>query len=336
MKFCNRQKATSILTVLILVGCNSENAFILDEDADLNQLLASGALYQIDISPSGSTSYLPVQYSAIGKFDGGQEADITSYVTWSTLDNSVAIIDASGNATPVYVGNTNVVASYQGITSDEVTLTIVDTLVCGHVLGLSLSTSSNGGINNNDTNNAAGNCLKVREITGSDDGKTKWMTSSPSLTFVSGLGYTSDTTASNSGDTYFNISTENGSSGPSGDFVLFSQEGQGVVNPGAGDDSIAGVNGQYDRWCQKLASLSFAGESNWRRATIQELIDLDDSVGDPTGGIYSATGWPNLTYYWSKSVELVSEFSFAHYRLDYESSDTPNHAGYATCVTTLD
>ncbi|WP_146068394.1 hypothetical protein [Vibrio hyugaensis] len=86
-------------------------------------------------------------------------------------------------------------------------------LVCGELNGL-----PDSGLNDKGLNNAAGVCLKVREIVDPIDGSLKRFTSTPSKATVEALGYTISDSMYNDGMTYAGIS-------PWEPFALFRQDG---------------------------------------------------------------------------------------------------------------
>jgi len=57
------------------------------------------------------------QFTALGSYDDSSTADLTSTVTWSSSNVAIASIDASGLATGILAGTTNITATKDGITS---------------------------------------------------------------------------------------------------------------------------------------------------------------------------------------------------------------------------
>ncbi|WCE28776.1 hypothetical protein [Vibrio sp. SCSIO 43137] len=338
MYFSNKSAFLLTFSVMVLFGCESEGVFTAGEN--IKQPASSAAkLFYIDVTPRTTLTSFPVQYTAIGKYDDGTEADISGLVNWNMVTPNVASFTPEGLARPKGVGVTKITANLDGITSDEVSLTVRQSMVCGHQLGNFLDTGPNGGINDTDLNNAAGNCLKIREVVDPDDNKTKWFTSTPSDVVMAELGYIEQHNATNSGDSYaFDWQNTN----PTGRFALFRQDGENVTLPGDGNDADAGVGGQYDRWCKKLSALNFAGQSNWRRATIEELFALNVT----RNGV--DFGWPNDPGYFSAT--LFGEAPLQdHYRILYIELDLPDDfavcnspaanaasAHYASCVSKLE
>ncbi|ALR95737.1 hypothetical protein AT730_26235 (plasmid) [Vibrio alginolyticus] len=174
------------------------------------------------------------------------------------------------------------------------------------------------GVDDTDPENAKGFCLKIATGEGG-----KWYTSSPSAAVMEGLGYTQENAYENTGDTYASLEVENGVYGPvGGEFATFRQDTPGVEKDG--------VDGQLDRWCQKLNARLFAGKRNWRRPTLTELYDLHDAN---LPGLYQTKGWPTVEEYWTEDERPAAYFATVDLK-DGESDEA--HIGnsqYASCVS---
>ena len=285
------------------------------------------------IGTEESTELKAYAYYSYGK----EPLDVTESVTW-LVEPAEGESDTYGVTVEVGSGVAMVTSSTQG---GVVKVTATD--------GAGNSNSSvvtvrfelpmcGDGVNDADMANATGVCLKVAA-----DVDENWFTSSPSVAVMDALGYKGpgpepdgDPTAdseTNSGDTYASTYTEDGSYGPiDGVFAKFRQDGNGVIDPGEGNDAHAGVDGQFDRWCQKLASLNFAGKNDWHRPTKDELVGLYSSVGD---SLWDARGWPTYNYYWSARVN-GSYYDSVHLTNGVVNSYDPSgefHVGYASCVS---
>jgi hypothetical protein len=95
--------------------------------SDTSQLTVTpGTLTGITVTPVNPSipTFLTQQFTAMGTFSDGSYLDISATVNWSSSNTSVATIAAGGLATPVSSGNTNITASYSGITSAASTLTV--------------------------------------------------------------------------------------------------------------------------------------------------------------------------------------------------------------------
>ncbi len=194
-----------------------------------------------------------------------------------------------------------------------------------------------GAIDDKSPVNAVGNCLKVRAILDSSDNKSKWFTSTPSLKVMNALGYIKQDDADNTGDSYAELFKEDGISGPIAQFARFRQDGKDMIEESTPNDGSYGLNGQFDRWCKKLAKLEFAGKTNWRRPTEGELYQLVSYEYIDDADMFSRFGWPVRNYYWSSSYRS-SEYMPTQIRvvpLDGYSSITyfADYPAYASCVS---
>ncbi|WP_064605026.1 Ig-like domain-containing protein [Photobacterium sp. J15] len=267
--------------------------------------VTNAEVISIDVTPEAPTlikgTALPL--NAMATYSDQTTADITSDVSWSADDTSVATVTSEGVITGLEAGASIITAQLDDIYSNSVNVTVTDPLVsvtvCGNISGKPFDRSLGGGINDSDKTNATGNCLKIREINDTTDGKVKWFTSSPSLAVVNGLGYTINDGKYNSGDTYARAWVEKREEyGPAGTFALFRQDGQMVAPPGWRTDEVPGTNGQFDRWCQKLSAITFANHSDWRRPTLKELSALFEYDNENNLSMYERFGWPAESY-WS-------------------------------------
>lgn len=81
----------------------------------------------ISVSPSYPASLakgLTQKFTATGYYLNGSTLDITSSATWNSVSPTVATVDTSGLATGTGVGSTNITASFGGVTSTFVSLTV--------------------------------------------------------------------------------------------------------------------------------------------------------------------------------------------------------------------
>ena len=65
------------------------------------------------------------QFTALGSYSDGNMTDITSLVTWSSTETDVATISASGLATGLKPGQTDISATLSGVISNDITITVV-------------------------------------------------------------------------------------------------------------------------------------------------------------------------------------------------------------------
>jgi len=83
-------------------------------------------LTTIEVSPSSVTLNVgdTQQFTATGNFDDDSTADLTSTATWESSIITVAAVDASGLATGVAVGTTDITATQDGVTSNTASLVV--------------------------------------------------------------------------------------------------------------------------------------------------------------------------------------------------------------------
>ncbi|WP_348224506.1 DUF1566 domain-containing protein, partial [Vibrio parahaemolyticus] len=150
------------------------------------------------------------------------------------------------------------------------------------------------------------------------DNKLKRFTSTPSKAVMDALGYHLDDSGTNAGQSYARTYKETGSNGPSGgEFARFRQDGDGTAG-----------GTQHQRYCQNLADMDFAGRSDWRRPTKDELVSL---YGE-SGHMWTEFGWPAYYYYWSETP-----FGGNYYHVNLNSGNvssvSPSLAYYGSCVS---
>ncbi|TNZ88008.1 hypothetical protein CGK40_22980 [Vibrio parahaemolyticus] len=149
---------------------------------------------------------------------------------------------------------------------------------------------------------------------------------------MNALEYTIDDSETNGGDTYASTHTEDGTLGPvGGTFARFGQDGATAINPADGGD---GLNGQFDRWCQKLNALEFGGKTTWERPTAPELSAFYQKYEDEGAedGLWSARGWPTDFTYWSSTVN-GSNYNSVELLNGFVGNRSPGDETYASCVS---
>ncbi|TNZ88069.1 peptidase, partial [Vibrio parahaemolyticus] len=190
-----------------------------------------------------------------------------------------------------------------------------------------LPTICGGEVDDTDPTNAVGNCLKV-----ATDSAGQWLTSTPSIAVMNALGYAVDDSETNDGATYAATYTESGTYGPvDGVFAKFRQDGATAINPADGGD---GSDGQFDRWCQKLNTLEFGGQTTWRRPTWLELMAFYQKYGDEGAefGLWSARGWPTDFTYWASTSSNPSSYDSVELLNGFVGHRSPGDDTYASCI----
>ncbi|MGI9920608.1 Ig-like domain-containing protein [Vibrio owensii] len=258
-------------------------------------------LVSITIEPAYIELGLGQDYSkvitAIGHYSNDSSVDITSEVSWNGIDVSIATI-TNGNITGIDLGETSVIAAFNGIASEP---GIIKTSlpICNYT------------VDDVDQTSAKGFCLKA-SVT-----DNKMFTSSPSIKVMDRLGYREGVTVVQAGKTYHGLVGELDSQ-----FATFEQ--------------YTGVRGtQLYRWCQDLNERKFGGRDNWRVPLLVELGaliktkgDLNELYGWPTYERY----WSS-----SVTSTVDSDTFYANIYLDDGgiSSQNSRIGQYASCVSDM-
>lgn len=89
-------------------------------------LIVSAPLTSISVSPASATITFPgtQQFTATGQYSDGSTQDLTTTATWASSNTGVATI-ASGLATAVAMGSTNISASSNSVTSNTSVLNVL-------------------------------------------------------------------------------------------------------------------------------------------------------------------------------------------------------------------
>jgi hypothetical protein len=92
-----------------------------------NKTISSIAIQPLTQTLSVSSTGFPNtgQYTATATYSDNTTGDVTNTSTWNALPSSVASISNTGLATAVAVGTATVTATAGGITSNSVTLTVI-------------------------------------------------------------------------------------------------------------------------------------------------------------------------------------------------------------------
>jgi trimeric autotransporter adhesin len=90
--------------------------------------VAAATLTSIAVSRS-IVADLPVgkteQFTALGSYSDGTTQDITSKVNWMSTYTDIATISAAGVATGLKPGQTDIFATLTGVTSNDITITVI-------------------------------------------------------------------------------------------------------------------------------------------------------------------------------------------------------------------
>ncbi|WP_210114738.1 Ig-like domain-containing protein, partial [Vibrio echinoideorum] len=123
--------ALVVLPLLILLsGCNSEGAFMATKDGstsntvDVNVSAAFITAIQVTPSPVNIAKGQTQQLTATATYSDMTSSDISSSVTWTPIDTDTATVSPTGLLSAVEVGNTTLMATKDGITSNTVDVNV--------------------------------------------------------------------------------------------------------------------------------------------------------------------------------------------------------------------
>ena len=88
--------------------------------------VSAAALTGISITPPAASTPIgtPFTFTATGTYSDGSTGNVSGSVTWLSSNGAVATVNASGIATPLVVGTTNIMAWTGSIVSNTVVLTV--------------------------------------------------------------------------------------------------------------------------------------------------------------------------------------------------------------------
>jgi hypothetical protein len=90
-----------------------------------NKQIQSVAIQPLTQTLSLSLGPTTVQFTATATYKDGTMGDVTANSTWNAIPSSVATISSTGVATAVAIGTATVTATAQGVTSNSVTVTVI-------------------------------------------------------------------------------------------------------------------------------------------------------------------------------------------------------------------
>ena len=132
---------TMLNILAILCGCGGKNGLIGGGGTGV-------VLTAITLSPTSPTVAFATspaatqQFTVLGTYNVGNPKDITSQVTWSSLDTTVVTVDSNGKATAVNSGRAIVTALIQDLTSLKVFQASTIVTVVPQLTAISISPSS--------------------------------------------------------------------------------------------------------------------------------------------------------------------------------------------------
>jgi len=106
--------AASLATLTVLAGCGSNSSGDLTSPGyNVNDLVSVPQLVSLAIAPATTTAHVGqvVPLTAQGTLSNGQVADVSSAVNWTSSDNTIATVDATGKVTAKLPGTVTITAT---------------------------------------------------------------------------------------------------------------------------------------------------------------------------------------------------------------------------------
>lgn len=188
--------AASLLVMLSLASCGGF-------------FPAAGTIVSITLSPA-SAQIIPAgtqQYSATATYGNNTTGDVTTSVTWVSSQTSVATISASGLATGVGPGTSNITAKSGTVTSSASPLTVSSktistialtpqnpTIVTGQQQQFTATATYSDGTNGDITNSVTWNTSVISVATITNTGLASAITSGTTTITASLAGVAGETT----------------------------------------------------------------------------------------------------------------------------------------------
>lgn len=102
----------------------------------------NAVLTRIDITPVSDSAPMgvPVTFTATGTYSNGTTGNISGSVTWTSSNQNVSIVSASGIASTISQGTADISASLDGITSNTAVLTVTPAVLVSITIDPSIAT----------------------------------------------------------------------------------------------------------------------------------------------------------------------------------------------------
>ncbi|TOI47677.1 hypothetical protein CGI59_24025, partial [Vibrio parahaemolyticus] len=316
--------------------------------------VTAAVLESIEVTPDpievGIGSDRTGTLTAIGHYSDGTTPDITSTVDWTGQDTTYATVEAGGLVTGAFGGSTSTIATLDGVSSNEVTINVIKSLISISVIPSEIEVRGLDSVQL--TALGVYDDLSEEDITS----LVTWSSEDRNIAIVSGAGLVSngvdsdDTTsvsASIDGIDSSNFTTvyacQDLSYAPCFDTVETSSDKLFVSTP---SDHATIRYGLYDvpsgywtspptatfvtqdvyqEWCDALSGINFSARSNWRKASLADMQELYLEF-DP----YNTRGWPSRIL---KNYIISSDSDSTAFNLETGVESTTIGAKSASCVS---
>jgi hypothetical protein len=141
-------------------------------------------LINITVTPLSPTIFLnsTLQFTATGNYSDGSTTNLTNTVTWFSSVPAVATISSTGLATGITQGNTNITASYNGITS------AIDAATVSKQIASIAITPTSATLNINATQQFTATATYTDTTTANITNSTTWISSNPNIATINSSG----------------------------------------------------------------------------------------------------------------------------------------------------
>ncbi len=322
------------------------------DTADLT--VTAAVLESIEVTPDpievGIGSDRTGTLTATGHYSDGTTSDITSLVDWTGQDTTYATVEAGGLVTGVSLGSTSTIATLDEVSSNEVTINVIKSLISISVIPSEIEVRGLDSVQL--TALGVYDDLSEEDITS----LVTWSSEDRNIAIVSGAGLVSngvdsdDTTsvsASIDGIDSSNFTTvyacQDLSYAPCFDTVETSSDKLFVSSPSEHATIRYGLydvpsgywsspptatfvtQDVYQEWCDALSGINFSARSNWRKASLADMQELYLEF-DP----YNTRGWPSRIL---NSYIISSDSDNTAFNLETGVESTTLGAKSASCVS---
>ena len=368
-KFFKRVLALVILPLSVLLsGCNSENAF---SDGKEPSRPDGVKLERIDIVASPiktrGVSELTLakgnqqSFEAVGHYSDGTSQAFTdlSVLDWDSSDSKVGSFDVPGVFTGESVGNTTLTASKDGITSNEVAVTVSDAFITAIQV-----TPSPVNVAKSQTEQLTATATYSDGSSSDVSDSVTWQSADTATATVDSSGLLSAVEVGNTTLTATKMTTNGLVSSNSVEVnvcnlagvcidifetdtgKLFTNSpsvayldsiGGSATNGTITENGANGPVGDFYRFdwtnanalCDTYNTYSLGGRTNWRLATRDEL--KTELYGE-FGNMFTTRGWPVSARYWSATPDGSIYYS-VNLRSGAVGSLNPSLSQLASCVS---
>ncbi|WP_326032281.1 Ig-like domain-containing protein [Vibrio cholerae] len=311
---------------------------------------------QVTPSPVNVAKGQTQQLTATATFSDMTSSDVSNSVTWTSMDTATATVSSAGLLSAVEVGYTTLTATKDGITSNEVIVTVTDAVITaiqvtpspvnlakGQTQQLTATATFSGMTSFDISNSVTWGDFDTATATVSSAGLLSAVEVGNTTLTATKDGVTSNTVDVNVCADFAGACIDIFDTGTGKLFTSSPSVAYLDSIGGSATENIYTESGTYGprgnfytfNWtnanalCTTYNTLSLGGRTNWRLATRNELkMELYQASGD----MFTARGWPTHEFYWS-ATPGPSGYYYANLHSGYVYFSPPDGATYASCVS---